>query len=165
MCIYLVSATNVDFKCSSQEPLVCLSTAGITPSWKVVEYPCMPSPSRNQKMIPGTVATSGRSSLLKTCMPRLNHLLHPDQLFFLIHRNSSQFNACLYTGKEIWSACTCFNWPLVKGSVLHQERSSMRFGVCTVLAVEAALLFSCNLCVSFLPLRAWSTARNVTVRS
>lgn len=140
---------------------MCLSTSGITLSWKVAEYPCMPSPSRSQKTIPGTVATSGPSSLLKTCKPSLNKPFTPPRSVIFLHSPNTR----LHAGKEIWSACTCFNWPLVKGSVLHQERSSMRFGVHTVLAVAVLLLLSCNLCVSFLPLRAWSTARNVTVRS
>lgn len=63
---------------------MCLSTIGITLSWKVAGYLYMPSPSRSQKTIPGTVATSGQSSLLKICKSIGDRLLRLVQV--LIHK-------------------------------------------------------------------------------
>lgn len=43
------------------------SCPGITHSWRVAGCLCMPSPSRSQRTTPGTAATSGLFSLLRTC--------------------------------------------------------------------------------------------------
>ena len=92
---------------------------------------CMPSPFRSQRMTPGTAATSGRSSRLRTCKSYIFQWIYPDTFV-------SMFLFVLYTSRphaarEILSASACFSWPSVNGSVCLLARSSMRYLVHTIL--------------------------------
>lgn len=113
----------------------------------------MPSPFRSQKMTPGTAATSGPSSLLRTCK---SFMLFSCTLFFFFVRDKHKiqhisviwtakysihaklgvfvFSKFLFfptsspshTVKVIWSASACFSWPSVNEIVYPLGRSSMR---------------------------------------
>lgn len=150
---------DLDIKCSLQGSFVCLSTIGITLSWKVAGYLCMPSPSRSLKTIPGTVATSGQSSLLKICKSIRNGLLRPVQVY--IHKALIYIQGRRYGQPP--PASTGLQWKEV-----FCVRKDPLWGLECIqffCAVEILPFFSCDLPISFLSLRAWSTARNVTVRS
>lgn len=147
----------------------------------MAECLCMPSPSRSQKMTPGTVATSGLSSLLRTCKSHKVFLfflflscLFSKLLFLLIllslpHSEGDMVSLrllqlafserkCLASGKILYEVCSAHKTSaqfFTMRVLCQSQQISCRW---TLLG----LFFSLFNTVS---LRVWSTVRNVTVRS